>query len=430
MPATSHAVPDSRRSFQETDSARALSDGSVRVAMVIQRFRPSFSGQGEQLELLCQVLARRGFEPTIITRGHEGSASEEQLDGYRVVRLRPDRPRGVAFGRDSGAFGPAFASRTFGYLSAQPAFDLVHVHALTDALYASWLWCRWHRKPLLFEMTLMGADDPVSVMDSRNRLASLRRALFRRCDGYVAISPALEQRYREAGFPQDKVRVVAQGVDVGRFLHVADRASLRRQLNLPAAGPLLIFVGSLIHRKGIDVLLRAWQDIHAAWPGAHLLLAGRNRFDDDTEATAFLAGRLALLPAGAADHVRQLGVRDDVDQLLQAADLFVFPSRREGFGTVMIEAMACGLPCIVTELPGITDFIFGDDGEAGTVVAQEDHRAIVSAVHNTLADPARATRIGRRARTRVVDHFDIERIADRYVAYYTDLLAGMGPGRV
>ena len=106
MPATSHAVPDSRRSSQETDSARALSDGSVRVAMVIQRFRPSFSGQGEQLELLCQVLARRGFEPTIITCGHEGSASEEQLDGYRVVRLRPDRPRGVAFGRDSGAFGP------------------------------------------------------------------------------------------------------------------------------------------------------------------------------------------------------------------------------------------------------------------------------------------------------------------------------------
>ena len=129
MPATSHAVPDSRRSSQETDSARALSDGSVRVAMVIQRFRPSFSGQGEQLELLCQVLARRGFEPTIITCGHEGAVSEEQLDGYRVVRLRPDRPRGVAFGRGSGAFGPAFASRTFGYLSAQPAFDLVHVHA-------------------------------------------------------------------------------------------------------------------------------------------------------------------------------------------------------------------------------------------------------------------------------------------------------------
>lgn len=429
---SSHAVPDSRRVSQETELARALRDGCFRVAMVIQRFRPSFSGQGEQLELLCQVLARRGLELTIITCGHEGSAAadDEQLDGYCVVRLRPDMPRGVAFGRGHGAFGPAFASRTLGYLSAQPAFDLVHVHALTDALYTSWLWCRRHRKPLLFEMTLMGADDPVSVMASRNHLAGLRRALFRRCDGYVAISPALERRYREAGFPLDRVRVIAQGVDVGRFHQVEDRAGVRRQLHLPATGPLLIFVGSLIHRKGIDVLLRAWQDIHAVRPDAHLLLAGRNRFDDDTRATALLADHVARLPAGAAAHVRQLGVRDDVNRLLQAADLFVFPSREEGFGTVMIEAMACGLPSIVTELPGITDFIFGDDGEAGTVVAQEDHRAIVSAVRDTLADPVRATQIGRRARSRVVDHFDIERIADRYVAYYTDLLAGMGPGRV
>ncbi len=69
------------------------------------------------------------------------------------------------------------------------------------------------------------------------------------------------------------------------------------------------------------------------------------------------------------------------------------------------------------------------DGEAGTVVAQEDHGAIASAVHDTLASPSRATQIGQRARTRVVDHFDIERIADRYVAYYADLTTGIGTAR-
>ena len=67
---SSHAVPDSRHSSKDTASVRALKDGCFRVAMVIQRFRPMFSGQGEQLELLCQVLARRGLEATIITCGH------------------------------------------------------------------------------------------------------------------------------------------------------------------------------------------------------------------------------------------------------------------------------------------------------------------------------------------------------------------------
>ena len=262
----------SNRSPQRIDSAPSPGRGRLRVAMVIQRFRPAFSGQGEQLELLCQVLGGRGLTPTIITCGNERSITEEQLDGYRVVRLCPAMPLGATFGLGPRARGPAFASRTFGYLSSQRAFDLVHVHALTDALYTSWLWCRWHRKPLLFEMTLMGADDPVSVMASPNRAAGLRRAIFRRCDGYVAISPALEHKYREAGFPRDRVRVVPQGVDIGRFRPAGDRASVRQQLHLPATGPLLILVGSLIHRKGIDVLLRAWQAIHTASPSAPPLI--------------------------------------------------------------------------------------------------------------------------------------------------------------
>ena len=79
---------------------------------------------------------------------------------------------------------------------------------------------------------------------------------------------------------------------------------------------------------------------------------------------------------------------------MQAADVFVFPSRREGFGTVMVEAMACGLPCVVTELPGITDFIFGASGERGVIVQQEDDRALAAAVVSVLADPARSARIG------------------------------------
>ena len=76
---------------------RLARDGGYRVAMVIQRFRPMFSGQGEQLELLCQVLARRGLELTIVTPGH-GPTVTEEIDRYRVVRLRPDMPLGVRVG--------------------------------------------------------------------------------------------------------------------------------------------------------------------------------------------------------------------------------------------------------------------------------------------------------------------------------------------
>ena len=402
----------------------------LRVAMVIQRFRPHFSGQGEQVELLSRALATRGLDVTVITSAYQRPTSVEQGDGYRVVRLHADVPLLGGTRLGSRARGPVFATRTLAHLMRRSTFDLVHVHGLTDALFASWLWCRLRRRPVLFEMTLMDVDDPVTVMASSQRWARLRHAIFRRCDGYVAMSPALADRYHEAGFPTPKMRLVPQGVDVSAFAPTEDRAALRQELDLPASGPILSFVGSLIHRKGIDVLLRAWKDIHTAHPGAYLLLIGRNHFPENPTAARFLADHLARLPAAAADHVHQLGVRDDVSRLLQASDLFVFTSRQEGFGTVMIEAMACGLPCIVVELSGITDFVFGGDSRAGVVVPQADHAAVVTAVNDVLARPAYAVELGRQARRRCIEQFGISSIADRYVDYYADLVAGHETARL
>jgi len=394
---------------------------ALRVAMVIQRFRPRFSGHGEQVELLCRVLARRGIESTIITSAYERPTSTESHDGYRVARLGSTLPHVAAAGVSRWS-GPAFAARVLAHLWRDGNFDVVHVHAPTDALYASWLWCHSRRRPLLFEMTLLGTDDAVTMMRRRERFADTRRAIFGRCDGYVAISPALAEKYREAGLPPHKLRLVPQGVDVRQFRPAEDREAVRVALGLPKDGPLLMFVGSLIHRKGIDLVLGAWQRIHAVRRDAHLVLVGQNRFPHDARAEEFLDGLRAVLPTGAGRHVHELGLRSDVHELLPAADLFVFPSRREGFGTVMIEAMACGLPCIVAEQPGITDFIFGHEGGGGVVVPHDD-QAIADAALAVLSNSSLAEAFGREARRRAVERFDIEHIADCYIDFYQDLVA-------
>ena len=403
----------------------AQHDGPTRIAMIIQRFRPAFSGQGVQVEVLSRALVRRGIDVSVITAARGHGCSVERLDGYSVVRLGVDTPSVLPVSVRQRLRGPMFAMRVLLFLATNRSYDVVHIHAQTDALYSSYAWCWLHHTPLLFEMTLMGVDDASTMLSARHRLARLRRRIFSRCDGYVAISPALEAQYREAGLPQNRLRLVPQGVDILAFTPTDEKQMLRKALDLPASGPVIIFVGSLIYRKGFDVLLRAWSAISRVRPDSHLILVGQNQFLDEARAAIFFDEQLAQLPTSAETHLHQLGVRDDISQLLQASVLFVFPSRREGFGTVMIEAMASGLPCIVAEQPGITDYIFGTDDDRGIVVPQEDHVALGAAVVEMLGNPVRAAQMGHAARDDVIRRFDIERIAERYASFYTELIDGV-----
>ena len=401
------------------------SDGSMRIAMVIQRFRPHFSGQGEQLEALCYQLATSGHEVTILTSAYDLPSSIESNDRFKVVRLRSSIPLFEKTNLGKRVNGPVFAAQVFTYLTCNPTFDIVHVHASTDALYTAWLWARLENKPIIFEMTLLDADDAVTMLSKQHHFQIIRNFIFRRCDGYVSISPALSTAFRNAGLNANHLQLIPQGVDIDVFAPSERKTELKRDIGIPETGPIITFIGSLIHRKGFDVLRRAWLTISTMHPDAQLVLVGRDSFEDP-EQTAFLNKQLELLSRMETSRIHRLGLRDDVHTLLQATDVFVFPSRQEGFGTVMIEAMACGLPCVVTELPGITDFIFGPDSECGVVVKQSDDQALADSVVSLLNNPERATVIGLAARVRVVNRFSIALIADQYVSFYRDLMVDFG----
>ncbi len=393
--------------------------------MVIQRLRPLFAGQGVQVEVLCRELARRGVRATIVTAGQGPNPPWEDIDGYRVRRLRADIPLLSRYLRPGRLRSEIFGLRMLSWLLLHGLrSQVIHVHAQTDALYTAWFMARILRRPLIFEMTLMGADDATTFANNSNRLAGIRNAVFRRCDGFVAISPALARAYERAGLPPDKLRLIPQAVDLAEFHPPEDVAAVRHRLGLPDDGPVVAFVGSLIERKGIDVLAKAWKRVHDLHPNATLLLIGADRFDDDPAAAAFLDDHLARLPESARSRVVRLGLRDDVAECLRAADVFAFPSRREGFGTVMIEAMATGLPCVVAELPDITDFIFDSEEESGVVVRQDDAQALGDAVSALLSDRRRAEAIGTAARQRAEDRFSVQRIADDYLAFYAELSDG------
>jgi glycosyltransferase involved in cell wall biosynthesis len=417
----------------------ATSGSGLRVAMVIQRFRPEFSGQGIQVEHLCRALARRGAEPMVLASIRGGPSEWEACEGFRVRRVRCDLlPGSTSLG---SVWMPTFGLRVLMALLLEPKVDVVHVHGLNDGIYGAYAFCRLRGVPLVFEMTLMGVDDPSSALATRQMFAGARRRVFRGCDAYVAMSRAFLPSYARAGMPPDRLHVIPQGVDTGRFRPFDEdaRAAVRAELGISVSAPVIVFVGSLIERKGIDVLLDAWARVHAQRPDARLLLVGPDTFEPGSHDRRFLDGRFAALPSAARAAVQRTGVRDDPERLLASADIFVFPSRREGFGSVIIEAMACGVPSVVARLDGITDFLFAAPIQAGAtasgqagdgiVVPQQDASCLADIVLRLLAEPRWARAIGLAGLDTVRERFDFDTaIAPAYGDLYARLTT-RGPGR-
>ena len=405
------------------------------VAMVIQRFRPDFSGQGIQMEQLCQALAHRGMHPVVLS-STRGRASEwESCDGYRVRRVRTDVLPGS--GSRSRLWMPMFGLRVFIELLRLESVDVVHVHGLNDGLYGASAFCRMRGVPLVFEMTLLGVDDPSSALSGRHLLARARRRAYRTCDAYVAMSRAFLPSYASTGLPNERLHVIPQGVDTRRFrpLEAGVRDRVRAELGCAPASPLAIFVGSLIERKGLDVLLAAWTMVHGRRPDARLLLVGLDDFAPGSHEQQFLEQQLSLAPPAVRATISRTGLRQDPERLLGAADVFAFPSRREGFGSAIIEAMACGLPCVVARMDGITDFLFSApiqfDAPAGRakgdgiVVPQGDAESLARALLDLFDQPAWAAEIAATGMRTARDRFDLDRvIAPAYEQLYASLIGG------
>jgi glycosyltransferase involved in cell wall biosynthesis len=216
------------------------------------------------------------------------------------------------------------------------------------------------------------------------------------------------------GAPADKVVTIPNGVDRTPF-EATRPGRFRTAQGLAEDAFLVVAVGSLKRVKGQDVLLEAASGWLRRTPEARLVLAGdrSGRFAEE------LLARAAELGVGA--QVLVPGTVDDVPALLADADLFVLPSRSEGMSNALLEAMASGLPVLATDVGGSRECL--DGGACGVLVPADAPGALGEALESLAADAARRRELGRRARERVAEHYDLERMLDSVERLYRELLA-------
>jgi glycosyltransferase involved in cell wall biosynthesis len=192
-----------------------------------------------------------------------------------------------------------------------------------------------------------------------------------------------------------------------------ERSVLRRKLGLPSA-PVAVYTGRLVSYKGLPSLLRAWRNV----PSACLVLVGEGGGDlhaCEQELREFVAAE------GLQARVRFAGPVERVDDWLRAADLYVFPTEDEAFGLALVEAMACGLPCVTTRIGGLRDFVV--DEVNAVAVPTRDEVALAAACGSLLASEGRRATLGAAARRTAVERFGLAAVVGAYASLLDELAA-------
>lgn len=237
-------------------------------------------------------------------------------------------------------------------------------------------------------------------------------------DAIVAPSRRVAEAYAEAhGLPDGRVRVVPNVPMARRPTPGFDRAAMRTGLGLAGDGArMVVCLARLAEAKAVDDLARATADLRERVPGVRVLVAGAGPRE---AAIRSLAGELGL-----GDAFALLGHRDDVGELLAAADAFCLPSRHEGLPVSMVEAMDAGLPCVATATGGVPDLVA--DGETGLLVAPAAPAELARALASVLTDASLARRLGEAGQAHVARENSPAVAAARYGDLYEELLDGAG----
>ena len=383
------------------------------VMLVTGAYYPEISAAAVQCRAVAAALRGRADMRVLTTAVDPALPAVSTVDEVVVYRVHVD----VASRASKIAASLRLAAHL---LRARRSYAIVHVHGFSQKNVPVSILARLLGKRIVLSLHTAGQDEPRAAA-RRGPIASWA---FRSADLVLGVSADLIARWTAANLPPDRIRLAPNGVDTARFRPADDRerAELRRALGWPVDRPVVLFVGFFSRDKRPDLLFRAWRRAAAAGARSRLAFVGA-KAAGYYEIDASLADEIRRDAAacGCADDVIFIDATHEIEKYYRAADVYVLPSVREAHPLALLEAMACGLPCLATRLPGSTDALV-DDRVNGRLFPPDDEAALAAALQDVLADPAGARAMGVVARETVTARYDIGRTADAWLSAYRTVI--------
>ncbi len=301
-------------------------------------------------------------------------------------------------------------------------FDIIHAHAISRGGYLLPLVAHYEKRKAVYTITRQDHDNPSSVRLSR--LGPLKVALYRRFDGVIGLSPALVEDCLANQFGAKLLVLpsflLLEELEDGR--NNLRRAQLRDELGIDQRATVMLLVGSIIHRKGIDLAIDAFIHLARERKDLYLVLVGpKSQAESRGVDERYVAEQMGKVAAAKLDdRVVWAGWVRDSDRLAgfyHLADIFVLPTRSEGLGNVLIEAMAAELAVVATRLEGVTDSVISHE-KTGLLVKRDHQEGFISAIRTLADNPIQRQAIAASARRDCIAKYSYASHCVRLAGFY------------
>ena len=383
----------------------------MRILHIYKDYYPVIGGIENHIRQLAEAQAAQGYSVAVLVANTSKKTEVDTVNGVRVIKT------GRQFNVQSA---PLSAALPFTLRRETAGADIAHVHSPYPPGEAANLWFGRARKTIL-----TWHSDIVRQKTLLRFYAPTLRHVIRRADRILPTSDAYARSSPWLSPHLDKCVAVPLGVDVARFqpaVMLTPRAATIRGRILgtsptSAATTVLLTVGRLRYYKGIDDLIRAMPQL----PDAISVVAGTGPM--------IVPWKTLAQELGVSERVLFVGdvSDDDLPAFYQAADIYVLPAnvRAEAFGVAIIEAMACGLPIVSTDIGTATSWI-NQHNSTGYVVPPQDPPALAASILKLQNTPFLRRQMGMASRQRVMEEFTIDKMIQRVDDVYHQALASAG----
>jgi glycosyltransferase involved in cell wall biosynthesis len=379
--------------------------------MITGVYYPEINGAVLQCKQVIRELNGFIIATVLTSTSDESLKSREYINGALVVRVLLPKYRKIYYIK--GLLIYIFTS-----ISLIRKTELVHIHGYSKRNAFIIVIARLCNRKVVLKMTSIGIDDAVSVKNK----SSLFWLIFKCCHKYIGISPAFTDSYIKSGLKKNCYKFLSNGIDLTKYypLSIIEKKILREKYGFSENDKIIIFVGHFSHEKRPTLLFEAWMKLLEQNIKTKIIFIGKTSEGYEIDANIAKKMREDSINRGVSSLIHFIEKSSKVNDYLNISDIFVLPSIREGLPNALLEAMACELPCIVTYIRGVTDWLIQDE-KTGEFIYSNDPAELAKKIKRYVTGYDKSNYVGKAARESIESNFSSLSLSYKLLNLYINL---------